>query len=147
MRISLVPPDMVVALYPKVFRHLQRAADYTFGRYEPEDIVELASSGGAEMWVAIDEAEDVKGISVTRAIEYPRKKCLEVIFISGEDLCEWRAPMLEVLQHWAHDSGCACIESSGRPGFSRVFKDDGYRLLWQVFELPAAEKGLGDNHG
>lgn len=145
MKVSLVPPDMVVAVYPKIFRYLQRAADYTFGRYEPEDIVELASAGGAELWVAADE--EVKGISVTRAVTYPRKKCLEVIFISGEDLCEWRAPMLGVLQHWAHDSGCACIESSGRPGFSRVFKDDGYRLLWQVFELPAADKGLGDTNG
>lgn len=146
MQVSLVPPNMVISLYPKLAKHLQRAADYTFGRYEPEDIVELVSSGRAQLWVAIDD-EVVNGLAVTHAITYPRKKCLEVIFISGEELCKWRAPMLQMLQHWAYDSGCSCIESSGRPGFSRVFKSDGYRLLWQVFELPAANAGLGDSYG
>lgn len=142
MEISLVPPEMVPGLWPHIFPHLAKAAEYTFGRYEPEDIFEFVTRGGAHMWVALDD-EGVKGVTVTRFWEYPRKRCLDVVFLGGESGDEWKDDLVHTLKRWAKDSNCDVIESSGRPGFARVFKDHGYTPLWQVFELPVNAEGIG----
>lgn len=146
MEVSLVPPPMVQGLWPRIFPHLAKAAEYTFGRYEPEDILQYVMSGEAHLWVVFD-GDDIIGITVTRFWQYPRKRCLDMVFIGGDDGFSWKDPMLEMLQHWARDNQCEAIESSGRPGFARAFRDDGYRLLWQVYELPVADTGLGGQNG
>lgn len=142
IEVSLVPPDLIPGLWPRIFPHLTKAAEYTFGRYEAEDILEFVMHGGAHMWVALDD-EGVKGITVTRFWEYPRKRCLDVVFLGGEDWDEWKDAMFDIIQRWASESGCDVIESSGRPGFARAFKDRGYTPLWQVFEFPVNAEGVG----
>jgi hypothetical protein len=146
MEVSLVPPQLIDGLWPRIFPHLSKASDYTFGRYEPEDILEFVVSGEAHLWVVFD-GEDIIGITVTRFWEYPRKKCLDMVFIGGDEGFSWKDPMLEILQRWARDNGCEVIESSGRPGFARAFKDDGYKMLWQVYELPVTASGIGGQNG
>jgi hypothetical protein len=142
MEVSLVPPQLVDGLWPRIFPHLSKASEYTFGRYEPEDILEFVVSGEAHLWVVFD-GEDLVGITVTRFWEYPRKKCLDMVFIGGDEGFSWKDPMLEILQRWARDNGCEAIESSGRVGFARAFRDDGYKMLWQVYELPVIAAGVG----
>jgi hypothetical protein len=146
MEVSLVPPEMVEGLWPRIFPYLSSASEFTFGRYEPEDIVEFVLSGQAHLWVALDE-DDIVGITVTRLWQYPRKKCLDVTFLGGQDWDGWKDLMFDTLHRWAHDSGCAAIEASGRVGFARVFKDRGYTPLWQVFEFPVVEAGVGGQNG
>jgi hypothetical protein len=146
MEVSLVPPQLIDGLWPRIFPHLSKASDYTFGRYEPEDILEFVVSGEAHLWIVFD-GEDIVGITVTRFWEYPRKKCLDMVFIGGDEGFSWKDPMLEILQRWARDNGCEAIESSGRPGFARAFKDDGYKMLWQVYELPVTASGIGGQNG
>jgi hypothetical protein len=146
MEVSLVPPELAEGLWPRIFPHLSRAAEYTFGRYEPEDIFDAVISGQVHLWIVIDE-DEIIGITVTRLWQYPRKKCLDMVFIAGDEGFSWKDAMLGVLQRWAYDNGCEVIESSGRPGFSRAFKDDGYKMLWQVYELPVAGAGLGGQNG
>lgn len=144
MEVSLVPPQLIDGLWARIFPHLSKASEYTFGRYEPEDILEFVVSGDAHLWVVFDE-EAVVGITVTRFWQYPRKKCLDMVFIGGDEGFSWKDPMLEILQRWARDNGCEAIESSGRVGFARAFKDDGYKMLWQVYELPVT--GVGGQNG
>ena len=146
MQVSLVPPELVEGLWSRMFPYLNRAAEYTFGRYEPEDIFILVSTGQAHLWIVIDD-EDVIGITVTRFWEYPRKKCLDMVFLAGDEGFSWKDQMLDILQRWAYDNGCDVIEASGRQGLARAFRDDGYRVLWQVFELPVGITGLGGQNG
>jgi hypothetical protein len=146
MEVSLVPPELVDGLWPRIFPYLSHASEYTFGRYEPEDIIEFVLSGQAHLWVVLDE-DDIKGVTITRFWQYPRKNCLDLVFLAGDDGFSWKDEMLSTLQSWARDSGCDVIEASGRLGLARAFKDDGYRVLWQVFELPVAEAGFGGQNG
>jgi hypothetical protein len=140
--ISLVPPAAIDVVWSLAYPHVEKAAEYTFGRYEPEDILEFVRSGHAHLWVALKD-ETITGVTITRFWQYPRKKCLDMVFIGGDEGFSWKDPMLAMLQRWARDSGCEVIESSGRPGFARAFKDDGYKLLWQVYELPVVTEGVG----
>ena len=143
MKVTLIPAAFLEGVLPQIFPHISKAAEYTFGRYEPEDIIEVILDGDAHLW-AVFEGDTVVGVTVTRFWQYPRKKCLDMLFIGGDEGFSWKDVMLDTLQRWGRDSGCEVIESSGRPGFARVFKDDGYKMLWQVYELPVNKVGFGE---
>ena len=142
IHVTLVPAEAAQELWPKMFPHLCGAAEYTYGRYEPEDILESVVSGDATLWVAFED-DEIKGVVTTRMAYYPRKTCLDMVFLGGEDFFLWKDDMLKLLQRWARDCGCDAIESWGRTAFARVFKEDGYKVLWQGYELPVAEVDNG----
>jgi hypothetical protein len=57
-------------------------------------------------------------------------------FCGGDELDTWKKPMLALLRMFARDSGCEAIESTGRPGWAKVFQNDGYKATWVTYELP-----------
>lgn len=142
MQVSLIPREHTDNVWPTVARYMEMAAEYTFGRYTADDIKDSILHYDHHLWAAFNDA-GVKGVVVTNFVQYPRMRCLAMQFTAGEDLKEWKAPMLDLLQKWAFDNNCDKIESSGRPGWPRVFKDDGCNVLWHTYELPVADSGLG----
>ena len=142
MQVSLIPTEHVADVWPRLTAHIDKVAEYTYGRYDPEDVLESITQYDHNLWLAF-EGEDIKGITVTSFKQYPRIKCLDMVFCAGDEGMEWKAPMLEMLQHWAYDNECDRIESSGRVGWAKIFKSDGYKALWQTYELPVASSGLG----
>lgn len=145
MQVSLIPNEHVDSIWPLIGRYMDMAAEYTFGRYTAEDIKDSILNYDHHLWIAFDEGSnnDIKGVVVTNFVQYPRMRCLAMQFTAGEDLKDWKAPMLELLQKWAFDNGCDKIESSGRPGWPRVLRDDGANVLWHTYELPVADSGFG----
>jgi hypothetical protein len=143
MQVSLIPYEHVLTVWPRLAMHMEKAAEYTYGRYQPGDILDVITDYDHHLWIAF-EGDDIKGVTVTCFKQYPRIKCLDMVFCAGDEGLEWKAPMLKVLQHWAFDNECDRIESSGRLGWARIFKADGYKALWQVYELPVADTGLGE---
>jgi hypothetical protein len=135
-------------IWPQVRPHMEKAAASTFGRFEADDVLDTVMVGGRQLWVAFDDDSDIKGAVVTGFNLYPRKKYLELTFVGGTDGLKWKKPMLKILQHWAYDTGCDGIESSGRlgatgrTGWTRLLRDDGFKPLGQYFELPTAAGGL-----
>ena len=57
-------------------------------------------------------------------------------FCGGEDLISWKDPMLALLRRFAKDVGCDGIESTARPGWAKIFQNDGFAAHWITFELP-----------
>lgn len=143
IKISLVPSEGAVALWPKIRSYMQKSADYTYGRYEVDDILVSITDYDYNLWIAFNDNE-VLGAVVTSFRMYPRKKYLDLTFIGGKPGTgrSWKDSMLETLQYWAFDNNCDGIESSGRPGWARAMKQDGYKFLWQTYELPSADRGL-----
>ena len=142
MIISLVPLEHVLDVWPAVADYIQNALEYTRGRYELEDVLERVENGEFLLWIAFD-GERIKGCVITDMMQYPRKKFLGCPFVTGDEFASWKQPMFEMLQRFARDNNCEGLEATARPGWSRVFKDDGYEAMWQTFQLPAA----GVNNG
>lgn len=142
MQASMVPIEHVSNVWPHVEEYLARAAKYTYGRYEVQDILASITDYEHTLWIAFDDT-GIKGTVVTSFIHYPRKKYVAAPFVAGVNFSAWKYPMLKLLQHWAHDNQCDGIESCARLGWARMFKEDGYEPLWQTFQLPAADAGLG----
>lgn len=146
IQVTMVPRENVPEIWTLVKDHLSKAADYTFGRYTVDDIYDAIIDYDHTLWIAFDESS-IKGAVVTNFSNYPKKKYLNMVFTGGEDLKEWKEPMLKILQHWAFDNHCDGIESTGRPGWAKIFANDGHRVVWHTYELPAGNAGLGAQHG
>ena len=142
MIVSLIPSDHVEEVWPKVQHHMERAAEYTFGRYDVNDIKDSITQYDHDLWIAFDDDKVIKGAVVTTFKHYPKAKYLDMVFIGGDDGLAWKDDMLKMLQHWAYDNNCDGIESTARFGWAKIFKEDGYKPVWQTFVLPIADSGL-----
>ena len=142
LQVTAVPPEHVLEGWDYVKGHMEKAAEYTYGRYTVDDILVAITDYDHTLWIAF-EGDIIYGAVVTAIKPYPRSRYLDLVFVGGVEGHAWKEPMLKTLQHWAFDCGCDGIESSGRLGWSRIFKDYGYKPLWQMYELPAASSGIG----
>ena len=138
IEVSLIPPQYIDACWDKIEAFIGKAAKYTYGRYTTSNIYDLVKEGDYQLWVAIDDTQ-FKGAVVTNIITYPQRKLLGMQFCGGDDLKLWKEPMLELLKKFGLASGCDGIESTGRPGWAKVFKEDGYKAIWVTYELPLGE--------
>lgn len=142
VQLSLVPTEHVLNVWPQVAGYLKEATDRTSGRYEVDDLLDLILQHGYMLWIAFD-ADGIKGTLVTFVQDYPRKKYLYLMFCGGVEGEKWMRPGIDLLKRFAADIGCDGLEATGRYGWSKVFKEDGIKTQWQVFELPLNDAELG----
>lgn len=135
MQVSLVPVEHVDGCWGKIEGFVEKAAKYTYGRYTATNIYDLVKDGDYQLWVAFDGV-GIKGAVITNVVTYPQRKLLCMQFCGGVDLTEWKEPMLALLRRFAKDIGCDGIESTARPGWAKIFQNDGYAANWVTFELP-----------
>lgn len=135
MQVSLVPTEYVEIVWPQIEEYLKGPAKYSYGRYEVEDIKQGLLTKPQHLWVAF-EGPKMYGAVVTSFTYYPRMISLDMIFTGGKELKKWKDPMLELLQKFAKEHGCKIIESYGRPGWEKIFKNDGYKSRFVFYELP-----------
>lgn len=142
MQVSVVPKEYVHAIWDKVAAFVESATERTNGRYSAEDVLSYIVDYDYLLWIAFD-GEGIKGAVVTYFGSYPRKKTLNVMILGGAEGITWKEPMLKTLNNWARDNQCDSIEASGRMGWARVLKDNGFTPLWQTFEMPITPVELG----
>jgi hypothetical protein len=135
MQVSVVLPEYIELVWPKIETYIKGAADYTYNRFTADDIKKGLINRPQQLWIAYDEGE-IYGAVVTEVFSYPLMKALIMHFTGGKKLMRWKKPMLELLQRFARDQGCSIIESYGRPGWEKVFKNDGYKEVFKFYELP-----------
>lgn len=139
MQVSYIAPEYIEVVWSKIEAYLKGAADYTYGRFNVEDIKQGLYTKPQQLWIAYDEDENVYGAVVTEILIYPRMRTLVMHFTGGIELESWKPAMLELLQRFAKDSECDVIESYGRMGWSKVFKNDGFKSRFMFYELPVGE--------
>ena len=126
IEVSMIPTEYVDTCWDKVKGFIEKAADSTYGRYSADNLYDMVKEGDHELWVAFDD-DGFKGTVLTNIMNYPKRKVLCMGFCGGEKLEEWKDPMLALLRRFAKDMGCDSIEAFGRPGWAKIFKDDGYQ--------------------
>ena len=135
MEVSMVPAEYVDTCWAKIEPFVEKAAEYTYGRYLASNLYDMVKDGDHQLWVAYD-GNDFKGTVLTNVMNYPQRRVLCMGFCGGIELKDWKTPMLDLLKRYAKDMGCDSIEAFGRPGWANVFKNDGYQIKWVAFELP-----------
>jgi hypothetical protein len=135
MNILLINKDDYTKVFPKIESFVESAADYTYGRFSANDIKTELLIKQQQLWIAYDSNE-VYGFVITEVISYPKLKVLIMHFTAGKKLLSWKDLMLSDLQDFAKSNGCKTIESYGRPGWAKIFKNDGYKQQFIFYELP-----------
>jgi|TARA_R110000822_G_scaffold322_11_gene1362 hypothetical protein len=140
MQISLVPVEHIELVWPKIQGYMERAAKYTYGRFLAEDIKSdlFTRSNTQQLWIAF-EGSDFYGAYVTEIVQYPRLKTCVIHFLGGKQFKKWGWLGLEILQKFATEQGCEVMESFGRPGWGKIWKDDGYVPRYTLYELPVGK--------
>ena len=135
MQITLVPVEGIDVVWKRIEDYVQGTAEYTHGRYTKGDIRTGLMTKPQHLWLA-HEGEEVFGFVVTEIANYPQLKALVMHFTGGRELDSWKPQMLEMLQSFSKLHGCDVIESFGRAGWAKVFKKDGFKSMYNFYELP-----------
>ncbi len=137
MEVSLIPIEYINHVWPQIEEYMNGAAKYTFGRFTAQDIYDGLMSKPQQLWIAFDKEDNqIYGAVVTQVHPYPRLTGLVMHFTGGKEIQKWKDPMLALLRKFAKDNGCTIIESYGRPGWERIFKNDGFKQQFMFYELP-----------
>lgn len=133
--VSLVPHGMISSVLPQIIPHLEISTKWARGRVTPDDILKFIFSGQMQLWVVLDESK-IYGHIITEVKQYPNCKMFAVQYCSIEPhyLNEVEDRMQELAEKFAKDTGCAGIEFTGRPGWSKSMKKYGYDVQSVVFQ-------------
>jgi hypothetical protein len=134
IEVSMVPKEYIDTCWDKIEPFMIKAAESTYGRYSADNLYDMVKDGEHQLWVAYDD-QTFKGSVLTNIMNYPQRKILCMGFCGGIDFKEWKTPIIDLLKKFAKDTGCDSIEAFGRPGWSKIFKNDGYQSKWVTFEL------------
>ena len=135
MQVSRVDTKDIETMWPFIEGYMKRAAKYTYGRFEAEDIKEGLLKNPQQLWVAFNDKK-IYGAVVTEVTKYPRMTALTVHFLAGIEFESWKEPMLKLVQQFGKDNGCKLIDSYGRPGWEKVWANYGYTKRFIFYELP-----------
>lgn len=135
MIVTAILPVDYNSVWGDIEGYMEGAAKYTHGRYKVEDIKkELYRNRSQQLWIAYDDR--IYGAVITEIITYPQMKTLIMHFTGGVELPKWKDDMLALLRRFAKDHDCKVIESYGRTGWKRIFKNDGFQSKFMFYELP-----------
>ena len=129
--------DVWAGVKPYIDRAIEGSSDTT-----TEYILGRIVDGDYKLWIGSDDDGKISYVGVTR-LEYfaavEKLACL-VMYLAGDDLDNWAHLALASLESWAMDNDCDELRITGRPGWERVFKGDGFRKTHTILAKPLGEK-------
>lgn len=133
-KITLVPHDRAAHVWMSVYKYLDKAVERSHGRWTMETLFNAVATGRQQLWIVLDENDNIDGVATTEIINYPNRKMLAIQYLGGEGLGFWANQILEVFNSWARDNKCKGIEATARKGFWKWLKHDGFDEAYTVFE-------------
>ena len=135
MNVTFVEQKNIDKVWHKIKEYAEDAAKYTYGRFTANDIRMGLIEKNQQLWIA-HEDEEVYGFVVTEASHYPQMKVCIMHFTAGKEVHLWKDEMLKWIRAFAKEQGCDIIESFGRVGWAKIFKEDGFDKRFMFYELP-----------
>jgi len=121
VKIHLLEPSDVEALWGDIEPFLVRSLKHAEGELVPDDLIPHLDDGKLRVWIAVVDKEIIASM-VTEIIQYPRKKIVRVITLSGKDMDSWYN-FLPLLEGYAISNDCSSLEAWTRKGMARKLKD------------------------
>ena len=85
-----------------------------------------------QLWMISREDKRIVGAGTTQIITYPQQTACRIVTLAGSEFDEWREEAHAIIEAWAKDVGCNCIENYVRKGFVPKLKEMGYRHRYSV---------------
>jgi len=131
--VDYVPPDILDETWWAFVPYIADALAYSAGEYRASDIREAVEAHRMQLW-GVEGPEGIAGAVVTQIINYPRKRILECVLLSGDEAKQWIAQAKDTLEAFARHRDCAMARLKGRPGWVRVMQQHGYQCRYWHLE-------------
>ena len=113
---------MVDQVWPLARALIKSAVDRT-GLSDFATIESEVMSGAQLLWLACNGAS-IEAAATTRLVRVSGRKICELVACGGKDRARW-LPLLDGIEDYAREEGCAEMRIFGRKGWERVLS--GYR--------------------
>lgn len=127
-----IPHNLVADIWRFAEPFVKRALDHTFGELSHEDVRMMCLTRDMQLWMISREDKRIVGAGTTQIINYPQVTACRIVMLAGAEFDVWREEAHAIIEAWAREKGCQCIEAYVRKGFIPKLKDMGYRHRYSV---------------
>lgn len=107
---------------------VERALVHGIGTQTAASISEDLTTGPAQLWVRWSLSRGVESCCVTRVMDYPAKRLLEIVLYAGRGALRHLSEYHRQVVPWARSVGCSAMRQSGRDGWMRALSRYGWRM-------------------
>lgn len=107
---------------------------YSDGKYTSEDIRRMIFRKEMQLWIVIDIEHTITAAIITQIVNFPCKRVLLFVLVSGSDFDEWKH-CLTTFINFAKYSNCHSIEGYGRPGWEKKIRKLGFTKIHTIYRL------------
>jgi hypothetical protein len=101
----------------------------------PDEIREQLSKALLQLWLAWDpQAGRALGCCITEIYDTANGRTCNLVVVAGSEFERWR-PLTETIKAWARANGCVRLEATGRAGWQRAVKADGWKAIRTTVEM------------
>jgi len=127
-QIGGVPSERIADVWERVKPILERVVTPDTG-YSLDDVMLELHDATAQLWII----EDFQAVVVTKILDRPTHRAFWVWFAAGDDVASWIDDFTELAEVFAKHMGCRYVEFSGRKGWAKFCKPNGYRVVLTTF--------------
>ena len=133
MRALGVPPARIAKAWPLVEGWIASALERGKGNVSPADVRRCLGMATMQLWLAWTGKRD-KGCCITEIVSDARGKTCNLVCVAGLEFEQWQ-PLTEIIKDFARAHGCVRLEASGRAGWERLVKQDGWHNIRTTIEM------------
>ena len=133
MRARAIRPDLTPRAWPLIEAWVLASLNEANANVEPDVIRASLERGDMQLWLAWDDGR-AHGCCITELYTSARGKTCGLVIVAGLDFKRWR-PLIAEIKEWAGREGCVRLEASGRDGWQRYVRADGWRKVRTVIEM------------
>lgn len=121
-------------LWGDVWPLLNKAEEYNAGvPITEQDTLAAIKNKDVQAWVCVNNSGNIDLAFTTTIYETPFGKTLEIVAVGGKNLDKWLW-VLDFLSDWAQKLGCKRLLTSGRLGWTKVLRKNGFKTVSYVNE-------------
>ena len=137
-----IPQHEVISAWPHVLPYIDRVIETSNGDFTTEYVLGRIIDGDYQLWVGSDDDGNVDYVGITRNeyFDASEKMVVLVMWLAGDDMHKWIDTAVAELESWAIDAGADELRITGRPGWERIFKKDGFTKTHTVLAKPLGGK-------
>jgi hypothetical protein len=121
-------PEEIEKIWPLVKDKIQSALDRNHNFRNHQDVKENCKQGIEQLWVIVDNKDNVHGVCITQIMEHSNYNIGLVRIATGHDLPLW-VDKIQQFETWAQQNfNCKKIEIYGRPGWKKMLTPLGYEF-------------------
>lgn len=126
--VVFIPTANVKSVYPLVVKEVAETLAKAENGYDHNDILKELSDGNMNLWIVFDKLNNKKlAFIISEIIERPKFKFISIFMTIGENRKLWENESQEVLEKFALKNNCKKAMLLARKGWSKSFKQTGYK--------------------